>query len=298
MGTNYSKSAAGTFVLNKNKPIHSWYSYLEGYSYCLIESIIMEIGPENIHSIYDPFCGTGTTALVASKYGIDSYYSETNPFMRSVIEAKINCVKRLRESDVGSKHLKEFLDALGEYHYRRRNRSTVWDGFEKYFDDDVLLKVKDLQKRTMKILDPDTRQIAMVILASVIVRASKMTRQGDLRFAKANEKHECDRDIVSNFKQKIEDAISDIDSIDVPTRADTKCLSEDSRDITAKDLIDCVITSPPYLNGTNYVRNTKLELKLAGFITTEKDLPTFHSKGIIAGINNVSKRNIGFESPK
>ena len=84
----------------------------------------------------------------------------------------------------------------------------------QYFDDDVLLKVKDLQKRTMKILDPDTRQIAMVILASVIVRASKMTRQGDLRFAKANEKHECDRDIVSNFKQKIEDAISDIDSID------------------------------------------------------------------------------------
>lgn len=93
MGTNYSKSAAGTFVLNKNKPIHSWYSYLEGYSYCLIEALIMEIGPENIHSIYDPFCGTGTTSLVASSHGIKSYYSETNPFMQKVIDAKINAVK-------------------------------------------------------------------------------------------------------------------------------------------------------------------------------------------------------------
>lgn len=298
MSKPYSKAAAGTFALNREEPIHRWYSYLEGYSSCLIDDLILEVGPENIRAIYDPFCGTGTTTLVASKYGINSYYSETNPFMRNVIEAKINCVKRLRESGVGSKHLRAFLDSLNKYHYRRRNRDATWDGFEKYFEDDVLLKVKDLQKRVNQILDPDTRQIAMVILASVIVRASKMTRQGDLRFAKANEKHECDKDVVSNFKQKIEDAISDIDNIDASILADTECLSADARDITAEDLIDCVITSPPYLNGTNYVRNTKLELKLAGFVTTEKDLPTLHSKGIIAGINSVSKRNVGFENPR
>lgn len=298
MSKIYSKAAAGTFVLNKEEPIHRWYSYLEGYSSCLIDDLILEVGPENICAIYDPFCGTGTTALVASKYGIDSYYSETNPFMRNVIDAKINCVKRLRESGVGSKYLRDFMDSLSKYHYRRRNRIATWDGFEKYFEDDVLLKIKDLQKRVNQILDLDTRQIAMVILASVIVRASKMTRQGDLRFAKAGEKHECDKDIVSNFKLKIKDAISDIDDVEAPTLADTKCLSEDARDITAEDLIDCVITSPPYLNGTNYVRNTKLELKLTRFITSEKDLPALHSKGIIAGINSVSKRNIGFENPR
>ena len=44
--------------------------------------------------------------------------------------------------------------------------------------------------------------------------------------------------------------------------------------------------------------NAKLELKLAGFVTTEKGLPNLHSKGIIAGINNVSKRNVGFENPR
>ena len=64
--------------------------------------------------------------------------------------------------------------------------------------------------------------------------------------------------------------------------------SEDARDITLEDIIDCVITSPPYLNGTNYIRNTKLELKLNDFIDSEKDLPKYLSKGIIAGINNVS----------
>ena len=98
MNKTYSKAAAGTFKLNKCEPIHRWYSYLEGYSSCLIDDLILEIGPQNIKAIYDPFCGTGTTPLVASKYGITSYYSETNPFMKMVIEAKINCVKRLRDS--------------------------------------------------------------------------------------------------------------------------------------------------------------------------------------------------------
>ena len=109
MGKAYSKAAAATFKLNKGESIHRWYSYLEGYSSCLIDDIIMEIGPENIRAIYDPFCGTGTTSLVASSYGIKSYYCETNPFMQKVIEAKINCVKRLRDSGVGSKYLREFL---------------------------------------------------------------------------------------------------------------------------------------------------------------------------------------------
>lgn len=77
MGTNYSKAAAATFVLNKDKPIHRWYPYLEGYSSCLIDDIVMEIGPENIYAICDPFCGTGTTSLVASSHGIKSYYGST-----------------------------------------------------------------------------------------------------------------------------------------------------------------------------------------------------------------------------
>lgn len=297
MSKTYSKAAAGTFILNKSESIHRWYSYLEGYSSCLVEDMICNIGIDNINSIYDPFCGTGTTALVASKYGLNSYYSETNPFMRMVIEAKINCVKRLREASVGSKYLGIFLDSLNKYRYRARAKAAIWDGFEKYFDDKVLFQLLDMKKRVNQIEDDDTRQIAMIILASVVVRSSKMTRQGDLRFAKDGEKNDDDWNIVANFKAKIKEAITDIESKDCPTLAGAECLGVDSRDIDAENIIDCVITSPPYLNGTNYVRNTKLELKLCDFILSEKDLPAFHSKGIIAGINNVSKRNTSLETP-
>lgn len=298
MGNSYSKAAAATFILNKGEPIHRWYSYLEGYSSCLIDDIVMGIGPENIHAIYDPFCGTGTTSLVASSHGIKSYYCETNPFMQQVIEAKINAVKRLRDNNVRSKYLKEFLLKLENYNYQLHFDEPAWDGFEKFFEPEVLVQLQDLKKKVGEISDADTRSIALILLASVTVRASKMIRQGDLRFAKENEKKVEDKDILSNFMSKIEAAIEDIESDSCSTMAETIRLADDARDIEVENKIDCVITSPPYLNGTNYIRNTKLELKLCDYVVTEKDLPTFHSKGIIAGINNVSNRNTNFEIPE
>lgn len=290
MSKKYSKAAAGTFTLNKKERIHRWYSYLEGYSSCLIEDLIKEVGVDKIQTIYDPFCGTGTTSLVASKYGIASYYSETNPFMQKVIEAKVNSVRRLRISGVGSSQLSSFLSVIKNYNYQLSFDKIGWNGFEKFFEDDVLRMLLAMKAEVEKITDGDTRNIALVCLASITVRASKMIRQGDLRVAKDSEKSNADRDVLNNFIQKIEEAIEDIDSDDCPTLSETTCLAPDARDIDAESIIDCVITSPPYLNGTNYIRNTKLELKLTGCVDSEKDLPEFHSKGIIAGINNVSKR--------
>lgn len=287
----YNKAAAATFALNKNKSIHRWYSYLEGYSSCMVDSIINEIGPHNITSIYDPFCGTGTTPLVASTYGICSYYCETNPFMRKVIEAKINSVKRLRERGIGSLYLRKFLEHIKNYSYQLDMQNVEWDGFEKFFEADVLSRIKELQKEVYQISDVDTQNIALVLLSSVIVRASKMVRQGDLRFARNGEKKDNDRDIFRIFIEKLKIAIEDIDAKDVQILAETICLADDARDTTLENTVDCIITSPPYLNGTNYIRNTKLELKLSKYVRYEKDIPYFHAKGIVAGINNVTKKS-------
>ncbi len=54
--------------------------------------------------------------------------------------------------------------------------------------------------------------------------------------------------------------------------------------------ISVIVTSPPYLNGTNYCRNTKLELLALDFMSSESDLQALRVASISAGINNVSKR--------
>lgn len=284
------KKKAGTFQLNKLEPIHNWYKYIEGYSSCLVSSELDELKNVNINYIYDPFSGTGTTPLVGSQYNINSYYSESNPFMQMVIDAKINCVKNLVEKNIGVKYLKKFYDTIESTLFEYNNEKITWDGFEKYFNQDVLYYILKIKSLISDIKENNSKKILMVALSSIIVPVSNTIRNGDLRYINEKEKSKKNYNVKEQFLNKLDIIINDIIDYGDTVKCFSIKASEDARDITLENIIDCVITSPPYLNGTNYIRNTKLELKLNDFIDSEKDLPKFHSKGIIAGINNVSKR--------
>ena len=288
---NKTKKKAGTFQLNKTEAIHGWYSYVEGYSSCLVVNELKQLADENIHTIYDPFGGTGTTPLVAVQRGIRAYYSESNPFMLGVIDAKINSVKRLIDSGIGTTILSEFRERISAYGAQPSSNSPAWDGFEKFYTPAALVDIQNIKSEILTVDDIDTRALLMLALSSVTVQSSKMTRRGDLRYATEKEKNLADINVWELFLAKLDAIISDIESDGTSIKFYAEKLSADARDIEIENQIDCVITSPPYLNGTNYIRNTKLELKLNDHIVSEDDLPTFHSKGIIAGINNVSKRN-------
>lgn len=280
------KEKCGTFSLNKTEPIHRWYAYVEGYSSCLIAEelkTLLALNP-NIETIYDPFCGTGTTSLVASTYGIKSFYSESNPFMQTVIEAKINDVHKLDANDVSAK-LVGYLALINDI---KIEKYTSWNGFEKFFGERQLNELLTIKGLISKEKNKSVKSILTLALSSIVVKVSKMTRRGDLRYAtKMEYREEC---VLDCFTDKLNEIIFDIKHYKSIIKCGTTKVCDDARDNNYADAFDCVITSPPYLNGTNYIRNTKLELKLNDFITSERDLPNFHSKGIVAGINNVSKR--------
>lgn len=286
-----TKKKAGTFQLNKTEPIHGWYSYVEGYSSCLVVNELEQLKNENIRTIYDPFGGTGTTPLVAVQRGIHAYYSESNPFMLGVIDTKINSVKRLIDSGVGTTFLREFRNHISKYNLQLSLNMPLWDGFEKFYDSAALTDILHIKSEISTVSNADSRALLMLALSSIIVHSSKMIRRGDLRYATEKEKNPADINVLELFINKLDTIISDIETEGASVKFFAEKLSEDARDINIENQIDCVITSPPYLNGTNYIRNTKLELKLNDHVVSEEDLPAFHSKGIIAGINNVSKRN-------
>lgn len=280
------REKGGTFSLNKNEPIHRWYSYVEGYSSCLIAEelkTLLALKP-NIETIYDPFCGTGTTSLVASTYGFRSFYSESNPFMQTVIETKVNDVQKL-DADAVSAKLIEYLVLINE---SKIEKYTSWNGFEKFFGEKQLSELLTIKDIISNEGDESVRNILALALSAIVVKVSKMTRRGDLRYA--TEKEYQEESVYKCFADKLNEMIFDIQHHKSIVKCGTTKVSDDARDNDYVDAFDCVITSPPYLNGTNYIRNTKLELKLNDFITSESDLPSFHSKGIVAGINNVSKR--------
>lgn len=286
-----SKAQIGTFAPNKVEPIHRWYSYLEGYSAAFIQHELSQLSGD-IKSVYDPFAGSGTTIVAAQCLAINGFYSETNPFMQKVIAAKTKCVRNLKSMGNPALLLEGELGRISsEFEDSSLPVDLDWGGFGRFFRPEVLMDLQRIDEAIDHTENEDLRTILAVLLCSEVVRCSEMIRRGDLRSAKPGEKKSVDYDIFSNFATKVREAIMDLELTRNQDGVDFTFLAPDARDITGDSLVDCVVTSPPYLNGTNYIRNTKLELKLSGCISQEKELARLHSIGIIAGINNVSKRN-------
>lgn len=287
-----SNAVDGTFASNRSEPIHRWYPYIEGYSSNLVERELDMLSLEKGATVYDPFGGTGTTPLSSCMRGYNGLYSETNPFMRFVIETKTNCVRRLGRNASSITQLKMTLSNLS------KNISRVDIGIEnvdilpfaKYFDEQALHTILRIKTVISRIEDRDIQQLFKLAFSSILVPVSKMIRRGDLRFAREQELTKKQLDVELAFFEKSKEIIFDIEEYGSQLSGSSKCISADVRDIENYSDIDCIITSPPYLNGTNYIRNTKLELFLNDYVSEDHGLSELHSKGIVAGINNVSKQ--------
>ena len=289
MKKNYS---TGTFKENKLKPIHKWYPYIEGYSYNFIENEIKHL-QGNIDSIYDPFGGSGTTSLVASKYNILSYFSETNPVMQFVATTKINNTRKsLKHWEAISFEIENVIKEVNSQLPLKKTITHIdYSGFEKYYDPNVLeslLTIKNIIKVNCN--RNESNAISTLALISILVFVSKMVRRSDLRFAKDKEKSEANFNVKEKFLEKLNEIMHDISSFGSELKKDTIKINDDARNTSLDTKVSTIITSPPYLNGTNYIRNTKLELKMLDFVMNEKDLSDFHSRGIRAGINSISKK--------
>ncbi|MCP3806611.1 site-specific DNA-methyltransferase [Paenibacillus sp. Lou8.1] len=286
------KGLSGTFALNKQEPIHRWYKYDEGYSSELILNEFNRL-PIDVESIFEPFAGSGTTPLVAAQLGIESYFTEINPFMAYITETKINTVRDASNNqDEVVKNLAELKSIILDFQTNVKYEHSHYDyqGFEKYYDEMVLNNISKVKWCIENIKDPISKKLARVALSAIAVKTSKMIKRGDLRYAKENEKNILSSDVFLHFLDKLNEITLDITNFSKSVQASTQYVHSDARQATLPKEVDCVITSPPYLNGTNYIRNTKLELQLLNFINSENDLPLLHSNGIMAGINSVSRR--------
>ena len=86
MDTTYEKLV--NFSQVRNKPIHRWFYFQEGYSPELVVKLIKHLDIKNYDFIFDPFAGSGTTLLTAKELGVRSMGFEINPFSVFMIKAK------------------------------------------------------------------------------------------------------------------------------------------------------------------------------------------------------------------
>ncbi|MCR6650025.1 MAG: class I SAM-dependent methyltransferase [Cellvibrionaceae bacterium] len=290
-----------TFRGGRGSPLHEWYPYLEGYSPEFVSNVIETFSPQ-ARDILDPFCGSGTTALISALRGGIGYYSEVNPACQFVIAAKAlaltlsakertriadqlhniaqNCSSIIRKNRCDESLKDSFLDAFGERPF-----------FENQ-NFDAILRARAFADKLEK-SDPALGRFFIVGVLRSLVPCSLLVRRGDLRFKMAHELSHGIADFFEDLSRSLDLIASDIlDSDAAP--GSTRFVTDDARKIASqmRDKVDAVITSPPYLNGTNYFRNTKIELWFLRKLKSKSDLRNFRNSAITSGINDVTQSKL------
>jgi len=286
-----------TFKGGEKDPFVRWYPYLEGYSPRFVETIIEKYAPD-AERILDPFGGTATTAFTAAIMGKQSFFCEINPLLQFISMTKI-AVRRM-ESHQRSKIANELLDTMNligqigsfdkDHLLDKAYQRTFGDSV--FFDPVVYEKVLRLRS-LIDVVALESKIVADLLTIAVLsslVPASRMKRAGDLRYKTETEIIRESIDLSDEVRRNLlciaEDVKNDIEGL----RKQPLLISEDARSldsIPALD-VDAVITSPPYVNGTNYFRNTKIELWFLRCLEDKDDLSRFRSRAVTAGINDVT----------
>lgn len=285
----------GTFSPNFKVSVHRWYPYLEGFSSEFVQAIYDEFaGPDS--RIYDPFGGTGTAITVAAENRLLACYSEINPLMRLVIDCKTNVLRQVS-------HRKKELSVYFENLFRHAAESCPTEadaqfelaaafGNRPFFKGRRLIEIISIKRAisACPAASPAFCDLARLAIASIAVSCSEMKRAADLRYRTQKEAHAADFSSLTEFRDKLSQILGDIDKV-YSTLPSVSCLSNSAlTQPTYDEHVDVLITSPPYVNGTNYFRNTKLELWLTGFLSCEKELGAFRDQALAAGINDISRR--------
>jgi len=287
-----------TFRGGRVEPLHSWFPLLEGYSPKFVEQIITNFAPR-VRRVLDPFSGTGTTPLTASSLGREALYCELNPLLQFLTTVKSTALNlkdsvRLNISRKLSATIPGLEYSIANSYADQGLRLTYAAVFGRspFFDEAVLDAI--LRTRTyldsVACTDPFLADLLTVGVLATLVPASRLTRAGDLRFKTLEESEKEQINFMTYLRERIAHIADDLTHINT---LDTKpiLICEDARNLSALPYqeIDTVITSPPYLNGTNYFRNTKIELWFLRCLASPNDLALFRQKAVTAGINDVTQ---------
>ena len=279
-------SGLGVFNDNRKLPLHRWYPFVEGFSSHLVASAMNQ---KRDGIIFDPFGGSGTTSLTASIDGRESYFTEVNPFMAWVADVKINQVKRFLDSGSDPSVIKKMKFPLKPTK-KILDENPFWSiNTKRDFMNETNAKALISFMHEADSLDEPYRSIARLAGATSILPTSNMVRRTDLRRRTASDKQPLKfLEVINN---RLEIFAEDLEELKGMKLQSAFNLGNDARHgWKSPKPLDLIVTSPPYLNGTNYCRNTKMELFACNIFSSETDLQKLRDRSIMAGINNVSSR--------
>jgi len=277
---------------NKDRPIHRWYTFKEGFSAELLPWACRTAGIDwdGVANMLDPFCGVGTSLLSAQlacqgERVLHAYGIEHNPFIRFVARAKLSWpeYRPQRIKDLITK-LTSPSGSTEAAEHEVPELSTIHN--PKVFDTATVQELLALRDRIRDELTNQPEEGFFLLgWAAAIEQASGVRKDGRaLRFVERRNTPPVKDLVRGNWESMLSDLTALKQKGGSPSNVVCLIVAGDGRNLSVSDsqtesgkqmipeleekAFDLILYSPPYLNNIDYSEVYKLELWLAGHIGT------------------------------
>lgn len=301
-----------SYQLSKKDSLHRWLKYKEGFSAELVRLLLREFKVKGDDVVLDPFMGSGTTALVCSMLGLDSWGFDILPMSKISIDAKTAVY------DYNITELQTLINEIEElslpYGYQKHTPyvSITKDGypeqtskelafFSEYFENSNHSEiVKNLLKLCfLNSLEPISYSAKQGQYLSWDYRCPKIVaavkdreEKGRKPFATKLDKGEipCLKEVLLSELRNVVDDILDLQRKKSEIKGHCNFVEGSVLFEIPKmkpNTIGCVITSPPYCNRYDYTRTYGMELAYLG--KSDSDIRTLRQELLSCTVENKTK---------
>lgn len=274
------------FTSNRAEIVHRWSPYIQGFSSVFVQYVIDKYrSTYKDPTILDPFAGSGTALVQAKVNRIRSAGTELNPLLQFLAETKLN------SWHVSPRALVDTFDQLPK---NCRKSAPEFLKSDKHFTPPVLCNLELLRGAIDTLPDKNDHQrclkdLMRLAFASILVDVSNLKRTPCLGYDR--KKRVADDAPWTLMQAKVFQIAKDLSMLQnrFPWTLDTPSDIVHANAMTYDHQIpfDLVITSPPYMNGLDYVMNYKIEMAWLGFVTSMKELKSIKDDMVVC--DNVSR---------
>jgi len=274
------------FFPNSNELVHRWSPYVQGFSANFVQSVLDEYRKEYSSPIvFDPFAGSGTALVQAKLNGFDAFGVELNPLLHFVAQTKLH---------TWNVDPDKFLRTARSLSKNKLTPAPSFLKSKKHFNPKVLSNLEKL-KGGIDNFEPSNndeakiKDLLLLAFSAILIDCSNLKRTPCLGYSK--KKVVPDDAPFYLFQTKVIDIADDLRILQEYYRKNIFIASEvflaNSKTFHHQHFYDLVITSPPYMNGLDYVINYKIEMAWLNFAQNHKQLK--HVKDEMVVCDNVSK---------
>ena len=236
-----------------------------------------EIALEKIQSlnpgqtVLDPMAGSGMVLSQAVRYGVDAIGIDLDPLAE--------LISRVGTTSVNEDEVRAGLGTLLKLSNKRSSEVFLpWideDTETKNFIDFWFAPKQKAQLRKLSFhlfvepvnVSDNVRDIIKVALSRLIItKEPKASLARDTAHSRPHRTiQENDFDVLSAMQPSLEHVLSALNSPSIKGRA--KTFLGDARHLTLieNESVDCIVTSPPYLNAIDYMRGHRISLVWLGY---------------------------------